>query len=170
MGRADDTGAEHSTAELYRQYLPRILNYIRLRVDGEELAQDLTAEVFERAVARQHTLRRKEAFGAWLFAIARNVVAGYYRRRRPTVPLEQAMQQPAGEPGPPDTVMHGEEVARLRTALTILSRREQEIIRLKFGAELGNKEIAEVMHLKAGHVAVLLYRALRKLRAHLEES
>jgi RNA polymerase sigma-70 factor (ECF subfamily) len=163
-------GAEHSTAELYRQYLPRILNYIRLRVDDEQLAQDLTAEVFERAIAQQHTLRRKEAFGAWLFTIARNEVAGYYRQRRPTVPLEQAMPQPAGEPSPPEAVMHGEEVARLRAALKILSEREREIIRLKFGAGLGNKEIAGVLRLKAGHVAVLLYRALRKLRAHMEAS
>ena len=111
MGQASDY------AELYREYLPRILNYVRLRVDGEDLAQDLTAEVFERAVAKQHTLRQREAFGAWLFRIARNVVAGYYRRRRPTVPLEMAADQPAPEPSPPEAVMRREELARLRAAL-----------------------------------------------------
>ena len=89
-------------AELYRQYLPRILNYVRLRVDGEDLAQDLTAEVFERAISKQHTLRRREAFGGWLFTIARNTVAGYYRGHRPTVSLEQAAEQPAASPSPPE--------------------------------------------------------------------
>jgi RNA polymerase sigma factor (sigma-70 family) len=163
VGRADDY------AELYRQYLPRIHNYIRLRVDGEDLAQDLTAAVFERAVSRQHTLRRREAFGAWLFRIARNVVAGYYRGLKPTVPLALTDEQPADDPGPVELLMHREEVARLRAALVTLSEREQEIIRLKFGAGLGNQEIAKVIRLRAGHVAVLLYRALRKLRACLEE-
>jgi RNA polymerase sigma factor (sigma-70 family) len=164
VGQADDY------AELYRQYLPRILNYVRLRVDGEDLAQDLTAEVFERAVARQHTLRRREAFGAWLFRIARNVVAGYYRKRRPTMSLDWVGEQPASDPSPPETVMRLEELARLQTALATLSEREQEIIGLKFGGGLGNREIAQVTRLRAGHVAVILYRALRKLRRRLEES
>jgi RNA polymerase sigma factor (sigma-70 family) len=169
VGQGDDTGAGHPHAELYHQYLPRILNYMRLRVNNEDLAQDLTAEVFERAVSRQHTLRQRKAFGAWLFRIARNTVAGYYRRRRPTVPLEQAPDQPAPDPAPPDAVMRREELARLQLALTTLAEREQEIIRLKFGAGLGNKEIGEILHLQAGHVAVILFRALRKLRARLEE-
>ena len=155
--------------ELYRQYLPRILNYIRLRVDGEALAQDLTAEVFERAVSRQHTLRRREAFGAWIFAIARNAVAGYYRRRRPRCRWNRPASTSAPDPSPPEAVMRREELDRLRDALDNLSEREQEIIRLKFGGGLGNKEIAKIMSLRAGNVAVILYRALRKLRAQLEE-
>jgi RNA polymerase sigma factor (sigma-70 family) len=163
VGQADDY------VELYRQYLPRILNYIRLRVAGEALAQDLTAEVFERAVSRQHTLRRREAFGAWIFAIARNAVAGYYRRRRPTVSLEQASHTSAPDPSPAESVMRREEIDRLRDALNDLSGREQEILRLKFGGGLGNQEIAKILSLRAGNVAVIVYRALRKLRTQLEE-
>ncbi len=163
MGRVDDY------AELYRQYLPRILNYVRLRVDSEELAQDLTAAVFERAISRQHTLRHPEAFGAWLFRIARTTVAGYYRRRRPTVALDLADDQPTPGPSPPDAVMHREELERLREALSALSERDQEVIRLRFGGGLSNQEIGRVLRLRAGHVAVILYRALRRLRARLEE-
>ncbi len=157
-------------ADLYCQYLPRVLGYVRLRVDDEDLAQDLTAEVFERAMARQRSLRHPEAFAAWLFTIARTTVAGHYRRHRPTVPLEGAADQPAREPTPPEVVMRREELACLQKALACLSDREQEILRLKFGGELGNQEIAAVLHLRPGHVAVLLYRALRKLRTLLEAS
>ncbi len=156
-------------AELYRQYLPRILGYVRLRVDCEELAQDLTAEVFERAMARQGSLRHPEAFAAWLFTIARTTIAGHYRRHRPTLPLEGALEQPAPGPTPPEVVMRREELDCLLKAVDCLSDREQEILRLKFGGELGNREIAAVLHLRAGHVAVLLYRALRKLRTLIEE-
>jgi RNA polymerase sigma factor (sigma-70 family) len=164
VGQADDY------VDLYRQYLPRILNYIRLRVNDKELAQDLTAAVFECAVSRQHTLRRREAFGAWLFQIARTTIAGHYRRQRPTVALDLIGEQPAAEASPSEALLHREELARLQAALATLSDREQEIIRLKFGGGLGNKEIAEVLRLKAGHVAVILYRALRKLRTRLEQS
>ena len=157
-------------AELYRQYLPRILNYIRQRVDGESLAEDLTAAVFERALTRQHTLRKWEAFGAWLFRIAHNVVAGYYRQRRPTLPLEWVADRAAeGAPSPEEAAVRGEEVRRLRAAIATLPEREQEIVRLKFGAGLGNQEIAQIVGLQPGHVAVLVFRALQKLRAELEE-
>lgn len=166
---AAGAGVEHPYAELYREYLPRILNYIRLRVDGEDLAQDLTAAVFERAVSRQHTLRKREAFGAWLFRIARTTVAGYYRQRRPTVSLDVAADRPSPEASPSEALMRQEELARMRMALSSLSEREQEIIRLKFGGGLGNQEISGVLRLRAGHVAVILYRALRKLRAKMEE-
>ena len=168
MGQSDDTAQDQPYTELYRQYLPRILNYVRLRVDGEDLAQDLTAEVFERAISKQHTLRRQAAFGGWLFTIARNTVAAYYRGRRPTLSLEQAAGQPATQPSPPEALLRQEELARLKAALATLAGREQEIIRLKFLGGLGNKEIAEVLHLRPGHVAVILYRALRKLRTQLE--
>jgi RNA polymerase sigma-70 factor (ECF subfamily) len=157
-------------ADLYREYLPRILNYVRLRVEDGELAQDLTAATFERAVTAQHTLRRREAFGAWLFRIARNVVAGYYRGRQRSVPLEYADDQPAPALSPAEAVMRREELARLRAAMAMLSEREQEILRLKFGGGLGNQEIAEVLRLSASHVAVLLYRALHKLRDRLAEA
>jgi RNA polymerase sigma-70 factor (ECF subfamily) len=165
---AEQALAEQPYTELYRQYLPRILNYIRLRVDGEDLAQDLTAEAFERAISRQHTLRRREAFGAWIFTIARNTVAGYYRRRRPEVSLEQTAEHRDPGLSPPEAVMRREEVARLQKVLATLSEREQEIIRLRFGAGLGNKEVGEILRLRAGHVAVILFRALRKLRTRLE--
>jgi RNA polymerase sigma-70 factor (ECF subfamily) len=62
-----------------------------------------------------------------------------------------------------------EELALMRQALAALSQREQEIIRLRFAGGLGNQEIAKVLRLRAGHVAVLLYRALRKLRAYLAQ-
>ena len=163
MGPADEY------VELYREYLPRILNYMRLRVDGEDLAQDLTAEVFERAIARQATLRKREAFGAWLFRIARNTVAAHYRTRKKTLGLDEVEEQAAPTSNPVQTVIQREQVDRMRQALSTLSEREQEIIRLKFGGGLGNQEIARLLRLRPGHVAVLLYRALRKLRSLLQD-
>jgi len=160
-------GVADEYVELYREYLPRVLNYVRLRVDGEDLAQDLTAQVFERAVARQATLRRREAFGGWVFRIARNCVAEYYRRRRPSLPLEEAAGQAAPDPAPAEAVMREEELSCLRAAVAGLPEREQEVIRLRFGAGLGNVEVGEAMGLRPGHVAVILFRALRRLRVVL---
>jgi RNA polymerase sigma-B factor len=65
-------------------------------------------------------------------------------------------------------VMRDEELTRLRAALATLSERDQEVVRLKFGGGLRNEEIGHVLRLRAGHVAVILYRALGKLRLRLE--
>ena len=161
-------------AEQYGEYLPRVLNYVRLRVDGEDLAQELTAQCFERALSRLHTLRDRGAFGGWLFRIARTTVAGHYRRRRPLVSLDQLGEQAAVEtqagPGPEAYVVASQEVTALKDALQDLSEREQEIIRLRFVAGVTNRAIAKMMGLREGNVAVILFRALRKLRRVLEEA
>ena len=158
-------------AEQYGEYLPRVLNYVRLRVDSEDLAQELTAQTFERALSRLHTLRDWGAFGGWLFRIARSIVAGHYRRRRPMVSLddvgEQAVVETGAEPGPEAQVVASQEVQALKGALRLLSEREQEIIRLRFVAGLTNRAIAKLVGLREGNVAVILFRALRKLRKTL---
>lgn len=155
--------------ERYKEYLPRVLNYIRLWVDDEDVAQDLTAAVFERAVAQLHTLRSEEAFGAWLFRIARHIVVDYYRRHRTNLPLDEVVDEPSPDPSPEAQVLQADEVARLLDALATLSAREQEIIRLRFVAGLKNREIAELLGLTETNVAVILFRALRKLRQVIGE-
>lgn len=151
-------------AEKYRAYLPRVLNYIRLRVGDEDLAQDLTATTFERAFAGIDGLRSEGAFGGWIFTIARNIVRQYYRDRRQTVSLNELAKMVDPAASPEGQAMDAAELQEILAGLQTLSEREQEIIRLKFIGELKNREIAPIMGLSEGHVAVILYRALRKLR------
>ena len=85
------------------------------------------------------------------------------------MPLDLVEGQQAPDPTPAEQLVRRQEIAQALGALSRLSEREQEIVRLKFGGGLGNQEIAQVLRLRPGHVAVILYRALRKLRAHLEQ-
>lgn len=158
---------------LYRAYLPRVLNYLRLRVGDEGLAEELTAATFTQAFAKRHQLRVAEAFPGWLFRIARNELAQHFRRRRP------AMAQPAedldllltlpGDDLPPEEVVHQrQQWQAVVQALRQLPPREQEIIELKFVAGLSNVQIAEVVGLTPSNVGVIVFRALHKLRADLK--
>jgi RNA polymerase sigma factor (sigma-70 family) len=164
----DRRGQYEFFAQQYAAYLPRVLNYIRLRVSDEDLAQDLAARTFERALTRLNSLRDVQAFGGWLFRIARNVVAGHYRRHSREVPLEWVEEQPAPDDPAEKTLVHAEDLLALRRELATLEEREQEIIRLRFVAGLTNRAIGKAMGLREGNVAVILYRALRKLRTRLE--
>ncbi len=159
----------HILTEQYGEYLPRVLNYMRLRVEDEALAQDLTAQTFERALTKLHTLRDEGAFGGWLFAIARTEVAGHFRRRKPQVSLERVGDLSAPDPPVEGQAEQHQELIALCAAISTLSEREQEIVRLRFVAGLTNRAIGKAMRLRENTVAVILYRALHKLRAILDE-
>jgi RNA polymerase sigma factor (sigma-70 family) len=157
---------------LYDHYFSRVYKYVRLRVPDAAAADDLTATVFTRALDRLHTYRPDRAsFGVWLFRIAHNAVVDYYRasRRRSTVPLDPSTRLLTA-PAPEVEVERMEETTAMLAALADLSPREQEIVALKFAGGLTNRRIAEIVRLKPGHVGVILYRAIRKLRDQLTKS
>jgi RNA polymerase sigma-70 factor (ECF subfamily) len=156
-------------AGLYQRYLPRVLQYVQMRVGDEALAQDLTASTFERAFAKRSQLRDPEAFAGWLFRIARNEVAQHFRRqeRGRHVPFPAASAAPDTSAVPEEEVARRQELSELVAAVSELSAREQEIIRLRFVAGLTNRAIARAMGLGESNVAVILYRAIRKLRGKL---
>jgi RNA polymerase sigma-70 factor (TIGR02952 family) len=157
-------------AAIYDHYFPRVYNYVRYRVGDAVAADDITAQTFERALAAIGRYRPKRApFAAWLFAIARNAVSDYLRvqRRRRWLSLEVLCTQASDEPQPEEVAIRNETHAELLVALARLTDRERDLLALKFAAGLANHHIAELTGLSANHVAVILYRAVRRLRAGL---
>jgi len=157
-------------AAIYDHYFPRVYNYVRYRVGDAETADDVTAQVFERALARIGSYRPERApFAAWLFAIARNAVTDHLRarKRRRWLSLDVLRDQASAAPRPEEVVLHHETRAELLAAVARLSDRERDLIALKFAAGLTNRRIAELTGLSANHVGVILYRAVRRLRAEL---
>ena len=160
-------------AELYEEYLPKVFRYVRYRVNSIQLAEDLTSAVFEKALVNFSKYSSdKSSFSTWIFSIARNTVIDYYRvsGRRKATSLEEATDISSGDLAPADELLKREELERLQVCLAELSQEEQEIIRLKFGAELNNRQIAKMLRLSETNVGTKLYRAVRKLRDSFQES
>ncbi len=154
-------------AELYEQYMPRVFRYISYRVNDVHLAEDLTSNVFEKALTGSSSYHSKKAsFSTWLLSIARHVVIDHYRvsSRRQTVPLEKVTEMSSEIASPEEEVVRKEEQQRLQTCLAGLPPQEQEVISLKFGAELTNRQIAGMLSLSESNVGTTLYRSVRKLR------
>ena len=157
---------------LYDHYFPRVYNYVYYRVRERAVADDLVSTIFVRALDRLDTYQEKRgAFGVWLFRIARNIVVDHYRGlgRLSSLSLEQAEQFVSGAPSVEQSLVRCQEIEALLAQVSRLSGREQEIIGLKFGAGLTNRKIAALLNLKENHIAVILYRAMRKLRQGLED-
>lgn len=155
---------------LYQQYYPRVLAYFRFRVGKGDVAEDLTSLVFERALTHITDLKAPEAAVAWLFRIAQNSAHDYFRRQRPEVSLEElAVAQRPQQRSSEEQVLADEERRSLLRHVSRLSKREQEIIGLKFVAHLPNRQIAQVLNMPEGTVGSLLYRTLGKLCDALHE-
>ena len=157
---------------LYREFYPKVFAYVYGRVQDKEVSLDIVSEVFERAFSKGGSLRSSDAFGAWLFTIARNAVASHWRKEKPTA---RALHSVAWEweltqnhRDPEQTVLEREQMAILLYHVHQLSQREQEVLSLKFDAELSNRQISQVMNTSEVNVRVTIYRVLQKLRDRMK--
>ena len=158
-------------SELYDEYFPKVFAYVYGRVQDKEVSLDIVADVFEKAYIKKKSLRSPDSFGSWLFTIARNEVSSHWRKEKPAA---KAAQEAAWERelhhqprGPEESILHRERLDALAGLVRQLPRREQEIIALKFDAELTNREIAHVLSTSEVNVRVTIFRALRKLRERM---
>lgn len=162
--RVEDAAAQRF-AQAYAALFPALYGFVRFRVGNSQLAEDLTAQVFERALGRLASVREPEHLRAWLFTIARRAVADHYRDRRPTAPLE-AVEALAHLwiDSPEVEALRREDRRRLGAYLAELADREREVLGLKFAAALTNREIAKVLDLTEANVGQIVHRAIVKLR------
>lgn len=160
---------------LYDAYFPRLYAYMSYRVEHIQDVEDLVADVFLKVVQQlQHfSWRHEGSFAAWLFRIAHNTVADFYRQREPAVSLnmlETKTSVQTNSPSPEEAIVQGEYFTQLRRLLKTLSPRRQEVIRLKFFGGLRNQEIASILALDERTVASHLCRGLRDLYRGYSES
>lgn len=143
--------------------LPRLYNYFRYRLGDEAVAEDLTSQVLEKAWLKRHRYRRdRAAFSAWLFGIAKNEVVAHLRKRRISLPISMA-DKANGETAE-HILEHAQDLQTLANLLAGLPERECELVSLKFGADLNNREISAVTGLSESNVGTILNRTLQKLR------
>jgi RNA polymerase sigma-70 factor (ECF subfamily) len=149
---------------VYAETLPKVFNYVLYRVGDMALAEDLTATTFERAWKQRKRYRHDRAgLLAWLLGIARHLIADSHRRQRPTEPLDEATA--ASADASPDVLSEARDTAeRLQRLLHTLPAREQELIALKYGADLTNRQIARLTGLSESNVGTILHRTIQQLR------
>ena len=159
-------------AEKYQQFFPRVFAYVYGRVHNVHQAEDLCSEVFERAFVKMGSLRNDEAFSTWLFTIARNLVTSHARKRgrESIVDPDILKSVVATSVSVENEVLVRDEVAAVVECLKTFPQREQDIVSLKFDAELPNSQIAGIMSLSEPNVRVILFRTLRKLREMMKSS
>jgi RNA polymerase sigma-70 factor, ECF subfamily len=163
------TGGDlNAFGELYDRYVERIYNYIYYRTSNHVDAEDLTERVFFRAI--QHIKKyenRGLPISAWLYRIAHNLVANWYRdnSRRQEIPIDtfDFTLQYQGEL-PEIAVLRSEEREQLMSVIRELPEERQQLVILKFVDGLTNAEIGQIMGRTEGAIKSLYHRTLTSLR------
>lgn len=152
--------------ELYRRHRVAVFRYLRARCRDDELALELTAVTFEKALG---SIGRYQTKGggvlAWLLRIGRNAAADHERRQRPLVPRwRMNTDRPTPEPSPEEAVVRSDERRRLRLLVADLPELQRDALALRFGAGLTARQIGMVIGKNEEATQKLISRALARLR------
>jgi len=170
---------EQNFLQLYDQYVEKIYRYIFFRVGSEELAEDLTSDVFLRSwqyinqtEGPNPGTKKLENPRAFFYQVARNLIADFHRQKdRSPISLGEITDKRIAdkEDGPIEIISKTMEIETVRKALVGLNDDYQEIIIWRYLEEMEIKEIADILGKSDGAVRVLLSRALNSLKRLLDE-
>lgn len=169
--RRAQAGDPEAVGWLYDRYYLPVYRYFRIRLEDQDLAEDLTAEVFVRMLEHLPRYRsRGRPFLAWLYTIARNLLMDYYRARPRSIatPLEDPERAPSVE----EDIERIEAQAQwdcIRRAMQKLTPDQQDVLFHRFLEGRSVEETARLMGKLPNAIKALQHRALAALRRRMEE-
>jgi RNA polymerase sigma-70 factor (ECF subfamily) len=152
-------------AELYELNFARVYAYIARRVGDRDVAQDLTSDVFHKALASIQSFEwRGVPFAGWLLRIAANMIVDRSKRSGREVSGQDDLPEPSTQPNLEEIDQQG----RLFRLVEQLPADQRRVIGMRFAEEKSIREIATELGRSEGAVKQLQYRALQNLRARME--
>lgn len=153
-------------AALYDRFVQPVYRYLYSLAGNADDAQDLTAQTFLAALETLSRYRHRGHFIAWLFRIAHSKAMDYFRHK-PQVALDTAGHQ-VENADPLADIVYREEIGRLAALIRSLDDSQQELIRLRYVAELSFAEMAALLGRREDAVKKSLYRLLARLKSQME--
>jgi RNA polymerase sigma-70 factor (ECF subfamily) len=156
-------GQEFQT--FYQENLGLIYRYVYSKVGNREEAEDLTSQIFIKAIRGIDTERGTQKMQKWLFQVARTTIVDYWRihYRIKTSSLEELLE--GGWEGPTDdedTIIRIEPVEHVQQLLAALPEQYREVLKCRFLLNLSVKDTASQLGLSEANVKVLQFRALKR--------
>lgn len=155
---------------LYELHFERIYYFLVRRVRDRATAEDLTSEVFHKALANLANYEWRGApFAAWLFRIASNALADQHKRASREHPSSESTQDPEAYPDPSSPDLEAIDYhARLFRLVDHLPTVQRQVIRERFVEQRTIREIADRLKKTEGAIKQLQFRALQTLRTQME--
>ena len=169
LARRAGSGEAEAFGVLYDRYVDAVYRYVFYRVRNEAEAEDVTSDVFMRALRAIPKYEPRQAFLAWLYRIARNAVIDRSRRKaaRQQVSFEDALAHPNADQvvNPDARLLAGSDASVVRVAMQQLTPLQQEILVLRYVEGYDTKTISKLVGKRDGTIRGIEFRALSALRA-----
>ncbi|HXD19120.1 MAG TPA: sigma-70 family RNA polymerase sigma factor [Vicinamibacterales bacterium] len=149
---------------LFERHHRPLFDFLARMTGNAAVAEDLVQDVFVRVLKYRATWRDEGRFETWLFRIARNARADYFRSRTLDEPIDEAAGHASHAPLAIDTLARDREVARLQRALMLLREDKRELIVLARYRGMKLEAIADLLGVEVGTVKVRMHRAVKDLR------
>jgi len=156
---------QQAFAQLYEEHFDKIYRYVALRIGDRVEAEDITQQVFLKALRSISSFRWKGVpFSAWLFRIAHNQVVDHLRKKtkQATVPIDESVISSGNDPQL--LIEQKLNIEQLIAATRRLTEAQREVISLRFAGELPITQVAKIMGKSEGAVKALQHSAVVALR------
>jgi RNA polymerase sigma-70 factor, ECF subfamily len=169
MARAN-RGDKSAMKEIYQAYFSSVYNFIRLRVDDVQTADDLSSDVFVKLMmAFRDGKAPRTSLRGWLFRVARNVLYDQYGTKKnfTVEALEEWVPAAEEDTDPEVRLLQALDGQRVGRAMQRLSAEQQEVLVLRFAQALSLEETADIMGKNLNTIKSLQFRAVNQLRQQL---
>ena len=158
-------------SKIYEKYVDKIYRFIYLKVSSQEIAEDLTSEVFTRGWQSFKANNNIDNITAFLYQIARNLIVDHYRERGKVQLVSVETAPKLSNPGPDleEEAMLKSDFYRVKSALTDLKEDYREVLVWYYLDEMSVPEIAKMLDKSEEAVRVQVHRALNALKGKLAE-
>ena len=151
--------------ELYERHFPRIYRFVYARVQDQAVAEDVTSEVFMKALGGIGRYRDTGwPFSAWLYRIAANTIVDRFRTLHPVEDIDRQFGL-SDDSSLEDEAGRRDDVRRIGSLIQALPAPQRTALVLKFQEDMAIEEIAAVMGKSQGAVRVIIHRAIARIRA-----
>ncbi len=163
-----DQESTGSFGAIYDRYAASIYRYLLSRTGNVEEAKDLTSQTFLTAIEVYPRYRDQGYVSAWLFSIAHSKYIDHLRKMGRQKRMGQVRNIDM-EPDILNQVVATERITALRKRIRALTEEEQELLRLRFVADLSFSEMAQMLRRKEDAVKKSVYRLLDRLQSQMEQ-
>jgi RNA polymerase sigma-70 factor (ECF subfamily) len=151
-------------AELFHRHRDTVFRFAMARTGDEDLANDITQELFLRLAGYRRPVFRRARFSTWLYRVTANIATDEWRRKN------RAHGEPLQEQAAPGTEEASADLDRVLDAMGQLPQRQREVFHLRILEQWSEEDTAATLGITIGSVKTHLHRALGAIRTQLKET
>jgi RNA polymerase sigma-70 factor (ECF subfamily) len=154
-------------SQIYDQYIEKIYRFVYLKVNSEEITQDIVSKVFLKAwKAYSEPKSQIDNLGAFIYKIAGNAVIDHYREKGRTniVSTDSIAEKPDLDSDSHEKAVFNADIDAIKVAIKKLKKEHQDLIIWHYLEDMTIAEIAKINKKPDGTIRVALHRALNALR------